>query len=132
MELIIASSNVWVIPLLAGQITGIGPTACCSSKKVFKIIGPALSRINSVIISARTVNTKDCEGFIRHRPLRPHPGIHLALPSSGVDWHRFNIDSTSKLGQITGDRCRVNVESTPEEGREGEVDSRVGSGGASA
>ena len=40
---------------LAGQITGIGLKAINSSKKVLKITGPALFRINSVIISARTV-----------------------------------------------------------------------------
>ena len=42
---------------LAGQITGIGLKAINSSKKVVKIIGPALFRINSVVISARTVFT---------------------------------------------------------------------------
>ena len=39
------------------EITGIGLKAINSSKKVLKITGPALSRINSVIISARTVYT---------------------------------------------------------------------------
>ena len=40
---------------LAGQITGISLTGNNSSKKVSKITGCALSRINSVIFSARTV-----------------------------------------------------------------------------
>ena len=40
---------------LAWQITGIGLKATNPSKKVLKITGPALFRISSVIISARTV-----------------------------------------------------------------------------
>ena len=37
------------------KITGINLKAIDSSKKVLKVTGPAFSRINSVIISARTV-----------------------------------------------------------------------------
>ena len=55
LELVIVSSNFQALPPLAGQITGIGLKAINSSKKVLKITGPALFRINSVIISARTV-----------------------------------------------------------------------------
>ena len=60
-------SSEWVIIVsrifssfspLAGQITGSGLKAINSSKKVLKITGPALFRINSVIISARTVCKK--------------------------------------------------------------------------
>ena len=71
---------------------------------------------------------KSCEGFIRHRPPGPHPRIRLALPSSGVDWHRNRLKA--------GNRCRINVESMLNRcqiepwGGEGEVDSRVGSRGS--
>ena len=55
LELIIVSSNFQALLLLQDKITGIGLKANSSSKKVLKITGPALFRINSVIISARTV-----------------------------------------------------------------------------
>ena len=48
LELIIVSSNSQALLPLAGQITGIGLKAIISSKKVLKITGPALFRINSV------------------------------------------------------------------------------------
>ena len=54
LELTIVSSN-FRFALLAGQMTGISRTVVNSSKRVFQIIGPSLSRANSVIISARTV-----------------------------------------------------------------------------
>ena len=54
--IIIVSSNFQALLLLQDKITGIGIglKAMNSSKKVLKITGPALFRINSVIISART------------------------------------------------------------------------------
>ena len=57
------SSNFQAL-LFAGQITGIGLKAINSSKKVLKITGPALFRINSVIMSARTVNKKQFGGIV--------------------------------------------------------------------
>ena len=57
---------------------------------------------------------------IRHRPPGPHPRIHLALPSSGVDLasiqHRFDINSTlirHRFPDLTPFRCRINVKSMP-------------------
>ena len=50
------SSNFQALfSLLAGRITGISLKGLHSIKKIFKITGPTLSRINSVIVSARTV-----------------------------------------------------------------------------
>ena len=57
-ELIIVSRKFSVFALLSGEITGISLEAMNSCKKVKEITGPALSRINSVIISARTVDEK--------------------------------------------------------------------------
>ena len=45
----------FIAGLLAGQITGISRKVTNSSKNILKITGHALSRINSVVISARTV-----------------------------------------------------------------------------
>ena len=47
---------VFRIALLAGQTTGISLNAINSAKKILKMIGPALSRLNSVLISVRTVH----------------------------------------------------------------------------
>ena len=55
LESIIVSSNFQALLLLQDKLLEIGLKAINSSKKVLKIIGPALFRINSVIISARTV-----------------------------------------------------------------------------
>ena len=41
---------------VTGQITGSTLKAFISSRKVFELTGPALSRINSVIVSAQTVH----------------------------------------------------------------------------
>ena len=46
--------NFQAFALVAEQITGIGLKALSSSQKVFQITGPALSRINSEIVLART------------------------------------------------------------------------------
>ena len=62
LELIIVSSNFQTLLALAGQITGIGLREINFSKKVLKITGPALFRINSVIISARTVVSFGAQG----------------------------------------------------------------------
>ena len=44
--------------LLAGQITGISLKAMNSSIKILKMIGPALSRMKAVIVSARTAKAE--------------------------------------------------------------------------
>ena len=54
LELIIVSSN-FQASSSGRKITGSSLKAIDSSKKVLKITGPGLSRINSVMISARTV-----------------------------------------------------------------------------
>ena len=59
LELIIVSSNFQALILLRG----ISLKAINSSKKVLKIAGCALSRINSVVISARTVLGKSKRGL---------------------------------------------------------------------
>ena len=85
MELIIVSSNFQALLLLslAGQITGIGLKAINSSKKVLKITAPALFRINSVIISARTVNVKN--GHVGH--LSWLWGGPFSGGGGGPQWH---------------------------------------------
>ena len=79
------------------------------------------------------LTSKGCEGFIRHRP--PDPTLESASPSppQGSIWHRFNINSTlirHRNRVKSGNRCRINVKSMPNRPlrREGEADSRVGSG----
>ena len=79
---------------LAWQITGIGLKAINSSKKVLKITGPALFRINSVIISARTVcciswpATSACQWHIRFR-CNEHVVI-LVYQENPIDpWPRY-------------------------------------------
>ena len=78
LESNIASSN-FRLGLAAGQMTGISLKAIDSSRNVLKITGPALSRFNSVIISAWTVQfvnrqtlaTEFCT--LRYRPSQdPH------------------------------------------------------------
>ena len=58
LELVIVSSYFSGFVFLAGQITGISLKVINSSKKVSKITGITLARINSVIISVRTVILK--------------------------------------------------------------------------
>ena len=59
--------------------------------------------------------------YIRHTH-PPDPTLESAspFPPQGSIWHRFDIDSTSKLGRIRksmSNQCRIDAESTPEEGR---------------
>ena len=58
LESILVSSKFSGFALLAGQITGFSLKDINSRKKVLKIIGPTLSGINSVILSAVTVHGK--------------------------------------------------------------------------
>ena len=71
----------------------------------------------------------------------PDPTLESTSPSppQGSIWHRCNIDSTlirHRNRVKSGNRCRINVESMLHRcqidpwGGEGEVDSRVGSGGS--
>ena len=57
LELIFVSSNLRLC-LLARRITGISVKGVNSIENVLRNAGPALSRINSEIISARTVKRK--------------------------------------------------------------------------
>ena len=63
LELIIISSHFQAF-LFLQKITEISLKAINSSKKVLKITGPALSRINSVILSARTVIGVETEALL--------------------------------------------------------------------
>ena len=66
-------------------------------------------------------------GLLGTDPPGPHPRIRLALPSQGSIWHWFNIDSTS-IRHWFPDFALFWCQIDPW-GGEGEVDSRVVSGG---
>ena len=63
LDLIIISSNFQAF-LFLQTITGISLTQINSSKKVLKITGRALSRINSIIVSAQTLFSVELIGVI--------------------------------------------------------------------
>ena len=78
LELFIVSSNFQALLFLQDKLLE-SVTAINSSKKVLKITGPALSGINSVRMSARTVMWIEFMlgevsiNLTRKVPYRPHP-----------------------------------------------------------
>ena len=108
LELIIVSSNFQALLVLQDKLLESVLKAIISSKNVLKITGPALSRINSVIISARTVWWKISLLLFTCGSPRPVLGFSCYL-QGGPGSVRFGYG----LGMERFERFRFSVPAVP-------------------